>query len=99
MRYNCDSPYSYDLDDIVLGRDRDSINDPHQLWRLQSSLHTEILKNNDELKNTRNDIRNELIVHLEEVVKSLKRNAYNTYFMHETIDAKSADRLYRFFLK
>lgn len=28
MRYNCDSPYSYDFDDIVLGRDRDSINDP-----------------------------------------------------------------------
>lgn len=28
MRYDCDSPYSYDLDDIVLGRDRDSINDP-----------------------------------------------------------------------
>jgi hypothetical protein len=39
MRYNSDSPYSYDLDDIVLGRDRDSVNDPEQLRRLRSQLH------------------------------------------------------------
>lgn len=56
MRYNCNSPYSYDLDDIVLGRDRDSINDPEQLKHLQSAIHAYVLNNHETLQNSRPDI-------------------------------------------
>lgn len=43
MRFNAGSIYSYDLDDINLGRDRDSINDPDNLKKLLSQLHANIL--------------------------------------------------------
>lgn len=43
MRYNINSNYSYDFDNITLGRDRDSINDPTQLKILMSVLHVRIL--------------------------------------------------------
>jgi hypothetical protein len=43
MRYRLNSNYCYDLDDIKLGRDRDSINDPHQLKELCSELYANIV--------------------------------------------------------
>ncbi len=49
MRFNVGSIYSYDLDDITIGRDRDSVNDPHQLKDLLSKLHAYILNDNDTL--------------------------------------------------
>lgn len=47
MRFNVGSIYSYDLDDINLGRDRDSINDPENLRHLLSQLHANILNDNE----------------------------------------------------
>lgn len=43
LRYPLDSPYSYNLDDLKLGRERDSINDPEQFKVLTSKLHASIL--------------------------------------------------------
>lgn len=45
MRFKLDTKYSFDFEDIVLGRDRDSINDPEQLRQLCSLLFATILNN------------------------------------------------------
>lgn len=51
MRYKLASDdYSYDFDEIVLGRDRDSINDPHQLKELCSELYANILRDYTKLE-------------------------------------------------
>lgn len=43
MRYPLNCKYSFDFEDIILGRDRDSINDPEQLRTLCSQLFAYIL--------------------------------------------------------
>lgn len=45
LRFRLDSCYSYDFDQIELGRERDSINDPKQLKDLCSGLYANILNN------------------------------------------------------
>lgn len=62
MRFNVGSIYSYDLDEITLGRDRDSVNDPHQLKDLLSKLHAYILNDHDTL-DQKPDIRDKLEQH------------------------------------
>lgn len=63
MRFNVDSIYSYDFDEITLGRDRDSVNDPEQLRHLLSKIHAFILNDHDKL-DQRPDIRDRLKEHL-----------------------------------
>ena len=45
MRYNINCKYSFDLDDLVLGRDRDSVNDPDALKKLCSQMFSYVLNN------------------------------------------------------
>lgn len=50
MRYNINCKYSFDFDDINLGRDRDSINDPQAVKKLCSQMLAYILNNYETLE-------------------------------------------------
>lgn len=98
MRYSIDSKFSYDLDDIVLGRDRDSINDYEQLKHLQSKLHALVLNDHEQLYETRADIRDLLDSHVEDCIRGLKVNSFRTWYLHSYANASSFNRIYRKFL-
>lgn len=97
MRFNVGSIYSYDFDDITLGRDRDSINDPHQLKDLLSKLHAFILNDHDSL-DQKPDIRDKLEQHQIEVIKSIKKCSFWVYYAHSFTNQQVSERIYRHFL-
>ena len=49
MTFKLNTKYSFDFEDIVIGRDRNSINDPNQLRHLCSQLFANILNDYKQL--------------------------------------------------
>jgi hypothetical protein len=45
LEFKLNTKYCFDFEDIVIVRDINSINDPHQLWNLTGQLFANILDN------------------------------------------------------
>lgn len=97
MTFKLNTKYCFDFEDIVIGRDRNSINDPNQLRVLCSQLFAYILNNYSSLQENSTIIR-ELPKVLEEVIRLIKVCDFTIWHMHSYTTASAADLIYRQYL-
>ena len=97
LEFKLNTKYCFDFEDIVIGRDINSINDPHQLWNLTGQLFANILDNFNNLQEKSNLI-GELPKILDEIMRLLKVCDFMIRHIHKYTTPLTADLIYRQYL-